>query len=450
MIRKMISGGVGIFRINMSHAKPDNVRRVVAEIRKASQELGQSTGVLLDTQGPAIRTGDVVEPIPLKVGDRFVFTTRGQIEEGVKCTTVNYPDFARDVVVGKPLIVDNGEIKMVVRAKSESRVECEVVTEGKLGSRRHINLPGVRVSLPALTDKDRQDVALGLEVGVDFVALSFVRDPEDISELRHLIGDRPNAPRIVAKIEHQFAVDHFDAIAHVSDAVMVARGDLGVECPYEELPIIQRRIVRRCVETGKPVIVATQMLESMIENPLPTRAEITDVANAVFEGADAIMLSGETTVGKYPLACLEVMDRIARRIERSGGANYHERAELTAPRQKLAKSAVVLANELKSAALLVFTKKGQMARYTSSLRPRWTPIFVVCDSYQRACEVELLRGVTPMVMPTCLEDPQGAVQGAIGRLKSKHCLKPGDSVVVIMPTGPSTDGRADTVRMFTI
>ncbi len=449
-IRQMAEVGVAVFRLNMSHAKPDWIRRIVRDIRQTAHELDRAIGILLDTQGPAIRTGDVASPIPLQVGDRFVFTTQGEPLAGVKSTTVNYPDFAGDVVVGRPLIVDNGEMKMLILSKTATTVECEVLTEGKLGSRRHINLPGVRVSLPALTEKDRADVQLGLEVGVDFIALSFVRDPEDIAALRHLLRDRPNPPGIVAKIEHQFAVDHFNAIAEASDAIMVARGDLGVECPYEELPIIQRRIVRRCLEIGKPVIVATQMLESMIENPLPTRAEITDVANAVFEGTDAIMLSGETTVGKYPLQCLEVMDRIARRIERSGGANYHERAELSEPRQKLVKSAVVLADQLKAAAILVFTRTGQMASYAAWLRPRWSPIFAVCEREVITNKLTLLRGVTPMIMPTCFEDPESSAAGAISRLKCKKLLKAGDTVVIIMPHRSISEGRSDTVKMCVV
>lgn len=449
-IRQMAEAGVAVFRLNMSHAKPDWIRRVVRDIRQTAQGLDRAIGILLDTQGPAIRTGDVSSPIPLHVGDRFVFTTQGAPLAGVKSTTVNYPDFAGDVVVGRPLIVDNGELKMLILSKTQTMVECEVLTEGSLGSRRHINLPGVRVSLPALTEKDRADVQLGLEVGVDFIALSFVRDPEDIAALRHLLRDRPNPPGIVAKIEHQFAVDHFNAIAEASDAVMVARGDLGVECPYEELPIIQRRIVRRCLEIGKPVIVATQMLESMIENPLPTRAEITDVANAVFEGADSIMLSGETTVGKYPLQCLEVMDRIARRIERSGGANYHERAELSESRHKLVKSAVVLADQLKAAAILVFTRTGQMGAYASWLRPRWSPIFAVCEREMVSNKLTLLRGVTPMIMPTCFEDPESSATGAISRLKSKKLLKAGDTVVIIMPHRSISEGRSDTVKMCVV
>src|SRR5208337_3050908 len=261
-----------------------------------------------------------------------------------------------------------------VLAKAGNKVECEVLTEGTLGSRRHINLPGVKVSLPALTAKDIKDVLLGLEVGVDLIALSFVREARDLLQLRELFEPGKPHPLVIAKIEDQQAVTNLDEIIREADGIMVARGDLGIEIPYEELPIVQRRIVKTCLRVGKPVIVATHMLESMIESPMPTRAEVTDVANAVFEQADAIMLSGETTVGKYPLKCIEVFDSIARRIERSGGANYWETADLVDPRDKIAKSAVVLANELRAQAIVTLIRHGTMTRSISWLRPKFSPI----------------------------------------------------------------------------
>ena len=269
-----------------------------------------------------------------------------------------------------------------------------MLTPGKLGSRRHINLPGVKVSLPALTAKDLADIELGLELEVDFIALSFVREARDIHQLKAITEGCQHRPLIIAKIEDQQAVKNLNEIISVADGVMVARGDLGIECPYEELPIIQRKAVKTCLRVGRPVIVATHMLESMIMNPMPTRAEITDVANAVFEQSDAIMLSGETTVGKYPLQCLEVLDRIARRIERSGGANYQEHAVLTTPRQKLVKSAVVMAGELRAEAILVFTIRGNMARHTAWMRPRSSPIYAICESQKVASSLTLNWGLT--------------------------------------------------------
>jgi pyruvate kinase len=447
----LLDAGVNIFRLNMTHAKHEWVRRVVADIRAIAKRKQIIPGILLDNQGPSIRTGDVPAPIQLSVGERFFFTVRGATPpDGAKGTSVNYDDLARDVRSGDTLVVDNGEMKMRILSTSSSLVECEILTEGSLGSRRHINLPGVRVSIPALTDKDRADVALALELKLDYVALSFVRDPEDIATLKACFQGHSHTPQVVAKIEHQFAVDHFDAIAHAADAIMVARGDLGVECPYEELPIIQRRIVKSCIHMGKPVIVATQMLESMITNPLPTRAEITDVANAVFEQADAIMLSGETTVGRHPVTCIEVMDRIARRIERSGGANYHEEAELTQPRQKLVKSATLLADQLHARAIIAFTRSGQMARFAASLRPRHSAIFAICSDEILAGQLTMLRGVTPIIIPSCSDDPEGSIEGAIQRLVHRGFVKKGDTVVILVPHATTHDRQVDTLKMHVV
>src|SRR5579885_678273 len=280
MIGKLIDGGVNIFRLNMSHAPHDWVRRVVADIRAASAARQRFTGIMMDTQGPAIRTGDLRVPLDLQPGQKFILTVRGERDLEEHSVDVNYENFVNDISVGDVVLIDNGAIEMKVLAKTGNKVECEVLTEGTLGSRRHINLPGVKVSLPALTAKDLKDVRLGLELGVDFIALSFVREARDLMQLRELFDGAPSPPLVVAKIEDP-------------EAVMVARGDLGIEIPYEELPIVQRRIVKTCLRLGKPVIVATHMLESMIESPMPTRAEVTDVANAVYEEADAIMLSGE-------------------------------------------------------------------------------------------------------------------------------------------------------------
>jgi pyruvate kinase len=323
------------------------------------------------------------------------------------------------------------------------------LTEGKLGSRRHINLPGVKVSLPALTAKDIKDVKLGLELGVDFIALSFVREARDLLQLREMFEEGKPHPLVIAKIEDQQAILNLEAIVQEADAIMVARGDLGIEIPYEELPIVQRRIVKTCLRIGRPVIVATHMLESMIEAPMPTRAEVTDVANAVFEEADAIMLSGETTVGKYPLKCIEVFDKIATRIERSGSAQFHDLAELTTARQKLVKSAVVMANELKAAALLVFTRQGSMAQYASWMRPHYSPIYALCESGQTANEMALCWGVTPFVMPFDFINPQNTIETALKDLAAKGSLKTGSTVVIIGAISVGTE-IVDAVQMRTV
>ncbi|MBI3415049.1 MAG: pyruvate kinase [Verrucomicrobia bacterium] len=407
------------------------VRRVVKSLRQAAQERGVSVGIMIDTQGPAIRTGDLPAVLHLQPGQKFTFAVAGEQCTETHCVTVNYDDLAKDINAGDVVVLDNGEIRMKVLSKAGNRIECEVLTEGKLGSRRHINLPGVKVNLPTLTEKDLADVQLGLEVGVDFISLSFVREAANIRQLRDILAKSVHKPRIVAKIEDQMAVKNLTEIILEADAVMVARGDLGIECPYEELPIIQRRVVKACLRIGRPVIVATHMLESMIENPMPTRAEITDVANAVFEQADGIMLSGETTVGKYPLHCVEVFDKIARRIERSGGANYQAQAELTSPRQKLVKSAVVMADELRAEAILVFTVRGNMARHTAWMRPRHSQIFAICEKWEVADSLAINWGVKSLVIPFNYENPEKTIDLAMKTLMTRGHLKRGQTTVVV-------------------
>lgn len=446
MIRKLIAAGMNVARLNMSHAPHDWIRRIVPEIRAAAKEQGKFVGILLDTQGPAIRTGDLPVKLDLKPGQKFTFTVRGEASEEQHSVDVNYENFINDISVGDIVLVDNGTIHMRVLAKSGNKVECEVLTPGQLGSRRHINLPGVKVSLPALTSKDLADIAVGLEVGVDFIALSFVREAKDILQLRAVIGGAKRPPQIVAKIEDQEAIRNLDAIVAEADAIMVARGDLGIECPYEELPIIQRRIAKTCMHVGKPFIIATHMLESMIENPHPTRAEVTDVANAVYEQADAIMLSGETTVGKQPLKCIEVMDKIACRIERSGSANFQDKAHLRTDREKLVRSAVIMANELKAEGILVFTYSGKMARHTAWMRPRYCPIYVACETAEVAQSLALNWGIEPKIVAFDHIQPENTINAALDILKNNNLLVSGNTAVVIGAVSTGTE-IIDAVQM---
>jgi pyruvate kinase len=430
MLEKMIRGGMNVARLNMSHATHDWTREIFNRIRAASAKVGIPCAIMMDTQGPAIRTGDLPIPLELKPGDIFEFTVKGAHSEEVKSVDVNYPNLVNDIHEGDTVLVDNGVIRLRVLQKLHRRMRCEVLTEGELGSRRHINLPGVKISMPSITEKDRQDIELGISLGVDFIALSFVRERKDIEELREILKARQSDVKIIAKIEDQQAVVNLFDLIEAADGIMVARGDLGIECPYEELPIIQRRTVKACIRYGKPVIVATHMLESMIENPMPTRAEVTDVANAVFEQADSVMLSGETTVGKYPLECLEVLDRIAQRIERSGGAQFAQKVELTEERQKIVRSAVVMANELKAKGILVFTRYGHTARYTSWLRPEYSPIFAFTKSERLRDQLNLLWGVTPHVIQFS-DDPEITILRAEESLLERGLLAKGDQVVII-------------------
>jgi pyruvate kinase len=431
VIGQLIDAGMNIVRLNMSHAPHDWVRMVVPRVRAEAEARKTRVGILLDTQGPAIRTGDLPVPLNLTPGQKFELTVRGEKSEEQYSVDVNYENFVNDISVGDTVLIDNGQIQMRVLAKRGNKVECEVLTPGTLGSRRHINLPGVKVSLPPLTEKDLRDVRLGLELGVEYVALSFVREASDIQQLRDVLETAAHPPRVIAKIEDQQAIKNLDAIIEASDAVMVARGDLGIEVPYQELPIIQRRIVKHCLRIGKPVIVATHMLESMIHSPVPTRAEVTDVANAVFEQADAIMLSGETSVGRYPVRCVEVFNKIAERTEVSGGANYHEEADLTRPREKLVKSGIALADELKADAILVFTIYGLMARFAAWQRPRYSPIYAICPSEAVANSLILLRDVTPVVVEFDFKNPETTIDAALAKLTRQGVIGEGDSLVII-------------------
>ena len=446
VLGKLLDAGMNIARLNMSHAQHPWVRDVVKRLRAAAAERGRTIGILMDTQGPAIRTGELPVALDLKPGEKFTLTVRGAKSEELHSVDVNYENFVNDIQVGDVVLIDNGQIRMKVLAKDKNRVHCEVLTPGKLGSRRHINLPGVKVSLPPLTSKDRADLDVGRELNVDYVALSFVREAKDIQELHAVTDSWPRKPIIIAKVEDQQAVAHFDEIATVADGIMVARGDLGIEVPFEELPIIQRRIVKTCLRIGKPVIVATHMLESMISSPMPTRAEVTDVANAVFEQADAIMLSGETSMGRYPVQCVEVFDRIATRMERSAGLKFYEEAELQNPRQKLAKSAVVMANELRADAMILLTTTGKMGRYIAWMRPRHSTVYALCPNEDVAKSLTLIWSLQPFVIPFAPKDPEKNIDTGLDFLRARDLIQKGQTVVIVSSI-LSGQTPADAVQM---
>jgi len=430
VLRQLIAKGADVFRLNMSHATHEWARGIVPRIRDLARRAGRPIAVLLDTQGPAIRTGDLKTPLHLKPGDILEFTVRGAKRKERYSVDVNYNGFVDDVSTGHTILVDNGLIKLLVVSKEKNRVRCKVLTRGMLGSKRHINLPGVHVNLPPLTKKDIADVRLGVELRVDFVALSFVREKSDILKLRKLLHRFKSTAQIVAKIEDRLAVQAIDTMIECADAIMVARGDLGIECPMEELPIIQRRIAKKCIHFGKPVIVATQLLESMVTNPLPTRAEITDVANAVFEQTDALMLSGETSVGRYPVDCVQVLDRVAIRIERSGGAGYAQDAQLENVRQKTVASAVLLANSLRDSKLVVFTRHGRMARYVSNLRPPRAPIFAFTPSHEVYRQLALCWGTLPVQIDFS-RDADETIASAEKFLRKNKLATSGNHLVII-------------------
>lgn len=373
MLEKLAVAGMNVVRLNMSHGTHESHAQVIKAVRTLNKKLNHPIAVLMDTQGPEIRTGDIHNELDLKKGDEISVVARGEDDVEASSIRINYEDLINDVQVGDKITVDNGLINLEVLSKEERIMRCRVIDGGVLGSKRHVNLPGIRVNLPAITEKDKRDIEFAIEQEVDFIALSFVRNMEDVQQLRELLGNKADKIKVISKIEDQEGVKNIVDIIDVSDGVMVARGDLGVEIPLEILPRVQRRIIRLCAQRGKRVIVATHMLESMIENPIPTRAEVTDVANAVYEEADAIMLSGETTVGKYPVKCVEILDRISRSIELSRGLRFTDELELKNDKEEIAAAAAKLAESIEAKAIIVPTRRGRMANYVTNCHPQ-TPI----------------------------------------------------------------------------
>lgn len=448
MLEKMIEEGVDICRINMAHADHDWTRATVERIRRISKKVGREIAIMMDIKGPEIRTCPMEESIQLSQGQRVDLSTDANDfsydAAGFPVLGVNYPSLIEDLSEGKEVQVDNGLLKFKIIGKTDSRVQCEVLIGGELGSRRHINLPGVKVNLPAITEKDKGDIRVGMEAEVDQFALSFVREATDIDTLREYLVSLGKQSKIIAKIEDQSAISNLDEIIQAADCLMVARGDLGIECPFEELPIIQRRAVKKCLQMGKGVIVATHMLESMIDNPVPTRAEVTDVSNAVYEQADCIMLSGETTVGKFPLECVRVFNRIALRIERSGGAGFAEGRVLKGPKTIMLRSAKILAEELGDSPILVFTKTGRLGEILSSLRCN-VPIYAFTDRPAILRHMVTLWGIEPFLMEFC-EDPEQTIKNAFAKLLESGWVTKGRPLVVITNV-LAHDRIVDTVQL---
>jgi pyruvate kinase len=455
MLEKLLRAGTDIIRLNMAHAKHDWTRGIIRRIRTVSARVGREVAIMMDIKGPEIRTGDVTAPIELKQGEIFDFTVRpgmsaerGGGAEEIRSVDVNYQDLVNDIKVGDTVLVDNGLLRLEVLEKDDARIRCRVLIPGELKSRRHINLPGVKVNLPSFTEKDRGDSLVGLEEGIDFLALSFVRAAADIELLRQFLAEHKSKVRIIAKIEDQSAIANLGEIVDACDGLMVARGDLGIECPFEELPVIQRRAVRICLSRGRPVIVATHMLESMISQPVPTRAEITDVANAVFELADCVMLSGETTIGKYPLECVQMLDTISRRIELEADDNWSAPAVFTGERMKVLHSAVVLANELPRSKLVTFTRHGFMAQGLALLRPSHAPILAFTPHVEVLRQLRLHRAVEPYLMPLAA-DPNETIENALHMLRREGRISVGDKIVVATDI-IAQDRLVDSVQLRTV
>ena len=443
-LAQLITGGVDVIRLNMAHGSGEWVISLVKRIREVSKEVQRHVAVMMDVKGPEIRTGNVTQAIDLKVGEEFEFYT-DKPTEGIRGVDVNYPGLPADVGVGTTMLVDSGLIRLHVFAKDATHVRCRVVTPGKLGSRRHINLPGVDVNLPSLTEKDERDIRAGVEAGMDFVALSFARRPEDVLVLRALLDTLGSKARIIAKIEDQGGLRNLEGIVRVSDAIMVARGDLGIEIDYHTLPLVQTRIVDVCLTEGKPVIIATHLLESMIAAPMPTRAEISDISTAVRERADAVMLSGETTTGLYPLECVDVMKNIINTIEPTEKRGINEVIKLREPKAKMLRSAAVLGQELGESGIVVFTRSGFLAYTLAALRAVGVPIFAFTDDEALFRQLLLPWGVEPFLMPFNA-DPEQTILDAMAYLKRREWVRDGTWLVVIT-NALAHDKIIDTIQL---
>lgn len=372
-IERLIEAGMSVARLNMSHGSHDVHRETFACVRRAASKRDRPVAIMVDLSGPKIRLHEIEgDSFELEPGQKIDFV-RGNAAGNSKELTCGYESFIDDVDIDEPVYINDGAIRLTVIKKEADRVTCGVDVGGTVGSRKGINLPGTRISSPSLTEKDEKDLELGIELGADIFALSFVRSADDVKDLRSKLQAAKCNAQIVSKIEKPQALDKLDAIIEASDAVMVARGDLGIELPVENVPLHQKRIIRACREALKPVIVATQVLESMIENPTPTRAEVSDIANAIEDGCDALMLSAETAAGKHPLLAVETMARVSRDVEkvlttRSEPADFMARRSGDALRKAMVIGAVIIAEPLGAKFIVVRSESGVTARYLSKVR----------------------------------------------------------------------------------
>ena len=443
----LAGAGMNLARLNMSHGDQASHLQVIRNLKSLNRKLPHPISILMDLQGPEIRTGELAKSLDLAAGDVFYFSVLADDAEE-RSVHVNYQDMVNDLEVGERVTVDNGLINLEVLEVLEHRLKCRVLDGGTLGSRKHVNLPGVRVNLPSITKKDREDIAFAIEQDVDFIALSFVRGPEDVLEVRQIVEEVGGHQRLIAKIENQEGIDNFEAILEEADGIMVARGDLGVEVAFEELPVLQREMVRYCAIAGKPIIVATHLLESMIENPLPTRAEVTDVANAVYEQADAIMLSGETAAGQHPVRCVEVLDKIARRIEGGGtGLDFYlERAAPTTQRGHIAQGACRLADSLGVRAIIVMTRRGQFGQLVASYRPKRAVIYAFTNMSTTRRKLWLNRSIVPFRM-NLSKDPEKTIVNALAKLRERNVVEAGEPVVVVSDVATATGDLVTSIQV---
>jgi pyruvate kinase len=447
VLRKLIKAGATTFRLNFSHGNHEDHAARIATIRQVAHELGVHIGILQDLQGPKIRLGRFeAGPITLSSGDRFTLTSR-VVTCNQQIARVTYEHLAQEVMPGSRILLDDGRVEMLVESvdKEAEDLHCSVTVGGVLSNNKGVNFPDVQLSIRALTPKDREDLNFGLQQGVDWVALSFVRNPSDLLEIRELIRALGYNTPVVAKIEKFEAIDAIDAILPLCDGVMVARGDLGVEMPAEEVPLLQKDLIRKANSLGIPVITATQMLDSMVSCPRPTRAEVSDVANAILDGTDAVMLSNESAVGDYPVEAVSTMATIARRIERDYPRRVLDSHMATTIPNAICQAVSSIARQLNAAAILPLTKTGSTARNVSKFRPS-TPILAITSDVKVARQLELVWGVNPLLVQEQASS-SATFSVAMGVAREQGLLREGDLVVQTAGTISGVSGSTDLIRV---
>ncbi|MFR2317366.1 pyruvate kinase, partial [Terrisporobacter sp.] len=432
-LRELIKNGLNVCRLNFSHGSHEEHKGRMDLVKKLREELNMPTAILLDTKGPEIRTGkfDVPE-VFLEEGQTFTITMKDVIGDKERCT-VSYKGLANDVKPGDTILIDDGLVGLTVKEVNNDDIVCEVQNSGIVKNHKGVNVPGVKVNLPAITEKDRSDIEFGIEQGIDFIAASFVRKVSDVLAIREILEEN-NAEhiKIISKIENQEGVENLDEIIEVSDGIMVARGDLGVEIPTEEIPVVQKLMIKKCNEAGKPVITATQMLDSMIRNPRPTRAEVTDVANAIYDGTDAIMLSGETAAGKYPVEAVKTMATIAKRAEETMRNRRDKINKSKNVTDAISYATCTTAMDLEAKAILSSTASGHTARMVSKFRPD-CPIVATTSNESVRRQLALTWGVLPLMREKSANIDQVIVNSIEAAKTSNYVSK--DDVVVITAGG---------------
>lgn len=454
IFKELVKNGLNVARLNFSHGDHEEHGKRVKVIKEVREELKLPVALLLDTKGPEIRTGKFKDPeVDLEEGQKFIVTTRDVLGDNTICN-VSYSGLPKDVGPGNSILIDDGLIELeVIKILNDTDIECTVKNPGTVKNNKGVNVPGVQINLPAVTEKDKNDIIFGINMDIDFIAASFVRKAADVLAIRRILEEN-NAEHIhiISKIENQEGVDNLEEIIEVSDGIMVARGDLGVEIPTEDMPLVQKRMIELCNKAGKPVITATQMLDSMIRNPRPTRAEVTDVANAILDGTDAIMLSGETAAGKYPIEAVRMMATIAKRTESS--INYRNLLITKAMKKDISITDAIsyatcnTAMDLQASAIITATSSGYTARMVSKFRPQ-APIIAATTSERIRRRLSLIWGVETLYTPV-MQSTDDVIDGAVQRALQEEFIKNGDLVVITAGVPVGVSGTTNLIKVHIV